>query len=89
MQIVGPGLLDLGLALQQDAERALQAHRLLRGGARALATDGEREHHAREEHDVAHRHDDERVVGQRARRAFPLRLAAAGRAVGARYPHRR
>ena len=74
VQVVGTRLFDVGLALQQDAERALQARGFLRRGARALAADRERKHHAREQHDVAHRHDDQRVVGQRARRALPPRL---------------
>ncbi len=67
VQVVGAGLLDVGLALQQHAERALGAHGLLRGGARALAPDRQREHGTREHHDVAHRQDDQRVVGERTR----------------------
>ena len=70
VQIVGPGLVGVGLALQQNAERTLQAHGFLRRGARALAADRQRNHHAGEQHDVAHRHDDQRVVGQRARRGL-------------------
>ena len=63
----GPGIVDLGLALQQHADRALQARRFLRRRARALAADRERQHHAGEQHDVAHRQDDQRVVRQRPR----------------------
>ncbi len=69
VQVLGPRRVDFRLALQQDPERALQARGFVRGGARAVAAHGEREHHAREQHDVAHRHDDQRIVGQRARGA--------------------
>jgi len=52
---------DVGLGLQQDAQRALQAHRFLRGGARALAAHLQRHDQAREQDHVAHRNDDERI----------------------------
>ena len=39
VQVVGSGLVDVGLALQQDADRPFEAHRLLHRGLRALAAD--------------------------------------------------
>ncbi len=84
VQVIGSGLFDFGLALQQHSERALQARRLLGRRARALAADRQRKHHAGEQHDVAHRHDDECVLGQRARGGFPPRLSLGGAALDVR-----
>ena len=61
VEIVGAGIVGLGIALQQDADRPLLAHRLLRGGDRFRPADGDRDDDAREQHDVAHRHDDQGV----------------------------
>ena len=74
MQVIGAGLLVVGLALQQDADRTLQAYRLLHGGARAIPPHRERKHHAGEHHDVADRKNDQRVVGQRARCALGVHV---------------
>ena len=41
---IGGRIGDLGVALQQDADLALLAHRLLRGGDRARPADGDRQH---------------------------------------------
>jgi len=79
VQVVRTGLFDVGLVLQHDAQRALQAHGFLRRGGGARARDGQREHHAREEHDVAHRDDDKRVLGDRSRRGFRTRSSGLGR----------
>lgn len=65
MQVVGTGLFDLALALQQHTEWALGAGRELGGGERAGAADGDRNQGAREQHHVAHRQDDQRILGQR------------------------
>ena len=56
---------DVGVALLQNADRALLAHGLLRGGDRLRAADRHRHHHAGEQHEIAHRHDDHRVGRQR------------------------
>jgi hypothetical protein len=71
MQVIRSRLVDVGLGLQQDAERALQAHGLLRGGDRTLASHGQRHHEAGKEHESAYRDDDQRVIGQRAVRVVP------------------
>ena len=64
VQVVGPWVVDIGLALKQHADGLLQAHRLLHRGARAFAADRQRQHHAREQHGVAHRHDEQRIRRQ-------------------------
>ena len=67
---------DLGVALHQDADLALLAHGLLRGRDRARPADRDRQDHAGKQHDVAHRHDDQRVRRQRRQTALrprPLR----------------
>ena len=74
VQIVGARLFDVGLALKEDAKRPLQPRGFLRRRARALAAHGERQDHAREEDDVAHGQDNQRVFGQRTARAFTRRL---------------
>src|SRR5207237_1341508 len=43
----------------------LAAHCFLRGGDRSRTPDGDRRDHAREEHRIAHRDEDQRVFGQR------------------------
>ena len=80
VHVAGAGLFHFGLALQQYAERALQTRGLVRRGARAFASYREREHHARKQHDIAHRNDDQRIFGQRARRCSRLgpRLGRGG-----------
>ncbi len=69
---------DLGVALQQYADLALVAHRLLGGGNRLRPAQRDRQHQAGKQHGVAHRHDDERIGRQRrhgggALRAFVCR----------------
>jgi hypothetical protein len=66
VQLVGLRILRVGLRLQQDAQRALQAHGFLRRGARALAPDRQRHHDAGEQHHAAHRKDDQCVFGESA-----------------------
>ena len=60
----GPGR-RVGVALQQDADLTLIPHRLLRGGDRLRPADGDRQHQTGEQHGVAHRHDDQRILRQR------------------------
>ena len=72
---------DLGITLQQDADLALIAHRLLRGGDRLRPAERDRQHQAGEQHGIAHRHDDQRIGRQRRQRA-----AAFGRpGIGAHF----
>ena len=83
VQVCSIRLVDVGLALQQHAERTLEAHGLLRGDARALASDRQRNDGAGEHDDVAHRQDDQRVFGKRARRGVAAcALRGAGRLRG-------
>ena len=55
------GIGGLGVALHQDADRALLAHRLLRRRDRARTADRDRQHDAGKQHGVAHGNDDERI----------------------------
>ncbi len=71
MHVARTRLFDVNLALQQHAERTLQAHRFLHGGDRTLAPDPKRNDHPGKQHHVAHGNDDHRVLGQRTRRSFP------------------
>ncbi len=79
VQVAGRGVFGLGLALQQHADRPLQAHRLLHRRLGLGAGDGQREHRGREQHHAAHRQDDQRVVGNRAH-AAARPCAGVGRA---------
>ena len=54
----------LGVTLQENADLALIADRLLRRGNRLRAADRDRQHQAGEQHGIAHRHDDECVGRQ-------------------------
>ena len=63
--------------------KALQARGFLRRGTRTLAADRDGNHQAGEQHDIAHRQDDQRVFGQRTRRAFPHGLSGRSGAFGA------
>ena len=67
VQVVGTRLFDLALTLQQHAERALVACGKLGGGDRANAADGDRNQGAGEQHHVAHRQDNQRIIRQRPR----------------------
>ncbi len=71
VQVVGARVFDFKLALQQDTQRALQTRGLLGGRPRTLATHRERNHHAGEQHDFAHRQDDQRVFGHGTRCGLP------------------
>ena len=66
---IGCRIGDLGVTLQQNADLALVAHRLLRRGNRLRAAERDRQHQAGKQHGVAHRHDDERVGRQWRQRA--------------------
>ena len=61
VQVVGPWVVGIGLALKQHADGLFQAHRFLHRGACAFAADCQRQHHAREQDGVAHRHDEQRI----------------------------
>ena len=68
---------DFGIALHENPDLALVAHRLLRGGHRFRPAERDRQHKAGEQHGRAHRHDDQRVGRQRRqcpRGSFPRRL---------------
>ncbi|MGY4266688.1 hypothetical protein ACVJF2_005258 [Bradyrhizobium sp. USDA 4519] len=64
---VGAGIVGLGIALQQDADRPLLAHRLLGRGNRGRPGDRDRNDDIRKQHGVAHRDDDQRVARDRRR----------------------
>ena len=76
------GIGGLGVALHQDADRALLAHRLLRRRNRARAADRDRQHHAGKQHGVAHGNDDQRVRRQRRQMHRAARRKGARRALG-------
>jgi hypothetical protein len=57
-------IVDVGRALQQDADLTLLAHRLLRSRDRLRTAQSDRQHQAGKQHGVAHRHDDQRVSRQ-------------------------
>ncbi|MHC2735379.1 hypothetical protein ACVMFA_001140 [Bradyrhizobium liaoningense] len=63
VEVVRPGLLGLGAALQDDADRALLAQRLLRGGDGLRPADRDRRDGAGKQHHLAHGDDDQRVLG--------------------------
>ena len=65
VKVIGTDLVLGGITLQQEADLALGARRLLRGGDRGRAADRDRRHHAGKQHGVAQRHDDHGVVRQR------------------------
>gem|GEM_PF-6527193 len=71
-QILLSRLLDLGVALQQDADRPIGLDCLLRGKDRRLATDRQRQDHAGKEDGIADRHDDQRVLRHHQQAAAPL-----------------
>ena len=76
MQVVEARVLGVGLLLQQEADLRLGAHGLLGAGDRLLALDRNGQDHAREQHHVAHRQDDQHVRRQGGR------LARFGRGSG-------
>ena len=68
---IGGRIGDFGVALHEDADLALVAHRLLRGRDRLRAAERDRQHQAGKQHGVAHRHDDQRVGRQRRQASQP------------------
>ena len=70
--------LDVGLALQHEPDRALGLDGGLRGRDRGLAPDRHRQDHAREEHEIPDRDDDQRVVGNDDDRLAQLHRSRAG-----------
>ena len=79
VEVRGLHVVGLRIALQEEADLLLAAHRFLRGGDRLDAPDGDRRDHAREQHRVAHRDDDERVVRQRLDGRLLRRRGVRGR----------
>ena len=67
----------LGVALHDDADRLLLANGALRGHDRARSPERDRQGDAREQHHVAHRHDD---------RAHPAAGAGTARRRSSRRP---
>ncbi len=65
VEIAGRRILHLGIPLQQNPDWPLFAQRLLRGGDRFGAVDGDRRHDAGKQHHVANRHDDQGITGNR------------------------
>ena len=61
----GPGSAVLRILLQHEHDLALLAHGLLDGGDGRRPADRERQDDSREQHHVAHRHDDHGVGRQR------------------------
>ncbi len=61
MHVDGRGICNLGIALQQDADLPLIAHRLLGGGNRLRPAERDRQHQTGKQHRIAHRHDDQRI----------------------------
>ena len=68
VEVVRPGVVLVGLALQHDQDLTLLAHRLLGSGDGRGASYRDGEHDLGKENGVAHRHDDQRVGRQRYRR---------------------
>ena len=82
VEVVGPGIVLLGLALQHDQDLALLADSLLGGGDARGASHRDREHDLGKENGVAHRHDDQRIGRQRYRRLAGRGGIGVGRAHG-------
>ena len=79
---VVPGSSISRMALQEKADRLLRARGFLRGDDRLAAPERQRRDESREQHEVAHRHDDQRVGRQRPRD----RLRFEGRGVRSLMP---
>src|SRR6185369_4925441 len=75
---LGPKVVLLRVALQEETDLPFAAHRLLRRRDRARTAHRDRADHAREEHRVAHRNQDERVRRQRLRRRRTRGRGAGG-----------
>jgi len=61
VQVVRPGISQLGIALKQDADLALLAKGLLRSGNGFRPPDRHRHHDVRKQHGVAHGDDDQGI----------------------------
>ncbi len=81
VEVVGPNVVLLGIALQEEADLLLAPYRFLRGRHGRLAADRDRRDHPGEQHRVAHRDDDHGVVGQRPARARLCTLRGCRRGV--------
>ena len=57
VQVVGLGLLDLGVALRGEQQQPVAGERVLDRGDRALSRQEERQHHVREHHELPQRED--------------------------------
>ena len=68
VEVLRLDVVRLRVALEQEADLLLAAHRFLGGGDRRWAADGDGRDHAREQHRVPHRDDDQRVFRQRFHR---------------------
>jgi hypothetical protein len=55
VQVVGLGLLDLGVALCGDAQQAVTGERVLHGGDRPLTRHEDGKHHVGKNHHLSHR----------------------------------
>ncbi len=64
VEVCGGRHLHRFLALQEQSQGRLGAHGFLDGLDRPRPTNHQRQNHAREEHHVAHRHDEELAFGQ-------------------------
>ena len=56
-------LVDGSVTLGEDADLPFGAHRVLRCGDRARPAERHRNHHARKQHELPHRHDGDRIGG--------------------------
>ena len=65
VQLGGRRILRCRIALQDDADPPLAAHRFLDRGHRRFAADVDRHHQAGEQHEIARRKNDQRIVGNR------------------------
>jgi hypothetical protein len=72
VKVLGTDIAFLRVALQQEADRLFAACSLLGRRHRSGAADGDRRHHAGEQHRIAHRHDDHCILRQRLERGAVL-----------------
>src|ERR1700710_1664915 len=61
VQIVGPGFAHIRVALKQDTDLPLFAHRLLGRSDRFRLRDGDRKNNIGKHHGIAYRDNDERI----------------------------
>jgi len=79
VEVLARRRIDLGVALEEQSDRPLGLHRGLGRGDRRVAPDRDRQDHPRKEDKIAHRDEDQRVLGDVQRR-----LAAARGSLGRR-----